>query len=346
MASIIKQNDGTYRAMIRRVGFPSKSKSFTTKRDAVLWSNQVEAQMLGSVGTNRDYITPQAKTTVADLINAYVEEQGTGRSNTYTLSALSKHFEKTRLNKISAISLREYIDERLKTGISGSTLAGDLSALSAVLKWGKFVKRLNINADLAKDARSLLSVRKVNTRSGERSREASKAEIDALVKHFKSKPVLKTDMAKVIPFAIDTCLRLGEIVALEVEDIDFKKKSALIRDRKHPTEKLGNNQVIPLLGESIEIAKAMAGKRTEGQLFQFHSADAIGAQFQRATKRLGIQDLHFHDLRHTGITALFRQGLPIQLVALVSGHRDWKHLKRYVELGASDVHEFLKKAKK
>jgi integrase len=87
----------------------------------------------------------------------------------------------------------------------------------------------------------------------------------------------------------------------------------------------------------------MAADRTEGQLFQHHSAVAIGAQFQRAVKRLKIKDLHFHDLRHTGITALFRQGLPIQLVALVSGHRDWKQLKRYVELGADDVHQFINK---
>ncbi|MGA9412261.1 MAG: tyrosine-type recombinase/integrase [Roseobacter sp.] len=55
----------------------------------------------------------------------------------------------------------------------------------------------------------------------------------------------------------------------------------------------------------------------------------------------GIEDLHFHDLRHLAITELFRAGLPVQLVAVVSGHKDWKHLKRYTQLCAADVHAAL-----
>jgi integrase len=343
MASIIKQTDGRWRAMIRRMGWPAKSRIFDNKRDATLWASQVEAQMLGSAGASTDYVNPLPTTTVAKLIASYMDNNEVGRSKVFVLNALQKHFEKISLAKLNAIHLREYIDKRIKDKISGVTLAGDLSALSAVLRWGKFVRRLNINADLAKDARTLLSVRKVNTRGMERSRELSDKELKQLIEYFNDKPIVKTNMVNVIQFALDTCMRLGEIVHLQVEDIDFKKKTAFIRDRKHPSEKTGNNQTIPLLGNSLSIAKAMAADRTEGQLFQHHSAVAIGAQFQRAVKRLKIKDLHFHDLRHTGITALFRQGLPIQLVALVSGHRDWKQLKRYVELGADDVHQFINK---
>jgi integrase len=343
MASIIKQTDGRWRAMIRRMGWPAKSRIFDNKRDATLWASQVEAQMLGSASASTDYVNPLPTTTVAKLIASYMDNNEVGRSKVFVLNALQKHFEKISLAKLNAIHLREYIDKRIKDKISGVTLAGDLSALSAVLRWGKFVRRLNINADLAKDARTLLSVRKVNTRGMERSRELSDKELKQLIEYFNDKPIVKTDMVNVIQFALDTCMRLGEIVHLQVEDIDFKKKTAFIRDRKHPSEKTGNNQTIPLLGNSLSIAKAMAADRTEGQLFQHHSAVAIGAQFQRAVKRLKIKDLHFHDLRHTGITALFRQGLPIQLVALVSGHRDWKQLKRYVELGADDVHQFINK---
>lgn len=343
MASIIKQTDGRWRAMIRRIGWPAKSRIFDNKRDATLWASQVEAQMLGNTGASTDYVNPLPTTTVAKLIASYMDNNEIGRSKVFILNALQKHFEKIPLSKLNAIHLREYIDKRIKDKISGVTLAGDLSALSAVMRWGKFVRRLNINADLAKDARTLLSVRKVNTRGVERSRELSDKELKQLIEYFQDKPIVKTDMVNVIQFAIDTCMRLSEIVNLQVEDIDFKKKTAFIKDRKHPSEKTGNNQTIPLLGNSLAIAKMMAGDRTEGRLFQHHSAVAIGAQFQRAVKRLKIKDLHFHDLRHTGITALFRQGLPIQLVALVSGHRDWKQLKRYVELGADDVHKFIDK---
>ena len=54
--------------------------------------------------------------------------------------------------------------------------------------------------------------------------------------------------------------------------------------------------------------------------------------------RSHIFDLHFHDLRHHAISLLFERGYQIQEVALVSGHRDWKQLKRYTQIRAKDLH--------
>jgi integrase len=39
--------------------------------------------------------------------------------------------------------------------------------------------------------------------------------------------------------------------------------------------------------------------------------------------------LHFHDLRHEGISRLFEMGRSIPQVAAVSGHRSWQSLQRY-----------------
>jgi integrase len=47
------------------------------------------------------------------------------------------------------------------------------------------------------------------------------------------------------------------------------------------------------------------------------------------TKRAGIGDLHFHDLRHEAISGLFERGLTVPEVALISGHRDMRMLLRY-----------------
>jgi len=47
---------------------------------------------------------------------------------------------------------------------------------------------------------------------------------------------------------------------------------------------------------------------------------------------LGIDDLHFHDLRHDGISRLFEMGKTIPQAAGVSGHRSWSSLKRYSHL--------------
>ena len=55
-------------------------------------------------------------------------------------------------------------------------------------------------------------------------------------------------------------------------------------------------------------------------------------------KAMSIPDLHFHDLRHEGTSRLFEQGYEVQQVALVTGHKDWRHLKRYTNLRPEDLH--------
>jgi integrase len=50
------------------------------------------------------------------------------------------------------------------------------------------------------------------------------------------------------------------------------------------------------------------------------------------TKRAGIVDLHFHDLRHEAISRFFEKGLSIPEVSLISGHKDVRQLMRYTHL--------------
>lgn len=47
---------------------------------------------------------------------------------------------------------------------------------------------------------------------------------------------------------------------------------------------------------------------------------------------VGVEDLHFHDLRHEGVSRLFEMDWDIPRVSSVSGHRDWNSLRRYTHL--------------
>ena len=67
------------------------------------------------------------------------------------------------------------------------------------------------------------------------------------------------------------------------------------------------------------------------EIFPYNS-DSISASWTRACKILGIENLHFHDLRHEGISRLFEMDWDIPRVASVSGHRDWNSLRRYTHL--------------
>lgn len=142
-------------------------------------------------------------------------------------------------------------------------------------------------------------------------------------------------MEPIILFAIETAMRLGEICGLRWEDVNHQDKTIIIRNRKHPTLKQGNDQEVPLLGTAYEIIQRMP--KTDDLIFPFR-ADTISSIFPRACQELKIEDLRFHDLRHEGVSRLFEKGYAIEQVALVSGHRDWKMLARYTQIKAKDLH--------
>lgn len=77
------------------------------------------------------------------------------------------------------------------------------------------------------------------------------------------------------------------------------------------------------------IVKSMP--RECAEIFPYNT-DSIGTAWSRACKMTGIRDLHFHDLRHEGVSRLFEMDWDIPRVSSVSGHRDWNSLRRYTHL--------------
>jgi integrase len=75
-----------------------------------------------------------------------------------------------------------------------------------------------------------------------------------------------------------------------------------------------------------------------------HHPKSVGAAFHRSCGVLDIDDLCFHDLRHEGTSRLFEAGFSIQQVAMVTGHKDWRMLRRYTNLKPEDLHKMQKAA--
>jgi integrase len=82
--------------------------------------------------------------------------------------------------------------------------------------------------------------------------------------------------------------------------------------------------------EAERIIKSMP--MVEREIFPV-SPNSISMAFTRACKLLGIEDLHFHDLRHEGISRLFEMAYgDIPHITKVSGHRSWDSLQRYTQI--------------
>jgi len=170
------------------------------------------------------------------------------------------------------------------------------------------------------------------SRSKERTRRPTLDELNKLMQHYEVVQFKRADcinMQRVILFAIYSTRRQEEITRMAYEDLDEERLEVIVRDMKNPGEKLGNDVRTALTPEALQLIKLQGG--TAGAIWPYNS-QSVSASFHRACEILGIEDLHFHDLRHDGISRLFELGWNIPRVATVSGHRSWNSLKRYTHI--------------
>lgn len=330
---------GKWRAQVRRGGI-YRGATFPTKREAQQWAAGMESQAHHVAAGG--YAPVPKGATLADLIDKYTEThaKNPGRTKEATLAMLKRELGKIRLSALNAMVLRDFIDRRVKAGAGGVTIAGDLSFLSAVLKWGKHARHLDVPENLAVEARASLKHRGLDTRSKEREREPTDDELERLYAHWSSNPRQRIDMPVLCRFALATGMRQNEICSLQVDDVDRERRTVVIRDRKDPQKKAGNDQVVPLLPTAWAIVEPLLSDRTEGSIFGVRAA-SVSTAFTRACEALKIDDLHFHDLRHRATAQFFRMGLDIPRVALLTGHKTWAMLKRYTNIKPEDVHAAL-----
>lgn len=336
MASVIKIGC-KWRAQVRRKGFPTETKTFDVKAQANAWATKVEADMAASKHQDTRII---ANKTLADLIDRYQEEIGAvrpfGRNKRDVLAKLRIALGETALLHLNIDVLMKYIRKRIANGAGGVTVGIDLTYLAGVLTTAKNLWRLPVRTDVIAEARANLRYMGVSTKSKERDRRPTQSELERIKKHFASKVRQKVPMADLIDFAVATAMRAGEIIRLRWADLNEQDRTIIIRDRKHPTMKQGNDQEVPLLGDAFAIVQRQL--RTEDPRIFAVTDGTISSIFPRACNALKIDDLTFHDLRHEGVSRLFELGYTIEQVALVSGHRDWKMLARYTQIRAKDLH--------
>jgi integrase len=339
MANIINRN-GKWRALVRRKGHPSYCQTFPTKAQAQAWARQIEAD----IDRGR---APEAKTilgksyTVSDCIADYRKLRGASRpvsdssNEHYTLKALDRLLGTLDVTVLQPADLVAFCHARADEGAGPYTCNMDIGKLGTVLRLVGVHKRLNL-PDVVGQARPLLAHMNLIGGGGQRERRPDADELTRIIAHIGQRGQLYAD---VVRFAVGTAMRRGEIVKLMRSDIDSEKRLILVRDRKDPRQKQGNDMWVPLLGEMWDLVQAQPVS-LDGRLFPLHE-QTISKYFKETCDALGIVDLHFHDLRHHGVSLLFEQGFDIPRVAMVSGHKSWSNLKRYVNLRPEDLHSHV-----
>jgi|TARA_R100001086_G_scaffold246438_1_gene178643 integrase len=132
----------------------------------------------------------------------------------------------------------------------------------------------------------------------------------------------------------ETGARYGEVASLKHENVSLEQRRIKFVDTKN-----GDDRTIPINDTVYEILKRYRFGATvfniDYQKFYDH--------FCRAKKIAGLNYFHAHDLRACFCTNALLSGLSIPEVASLSGHKDWKMLKRYTRIKPVDLEEKIKK---
>lgn len=325
MGTIVRRGE-KWRAVVRRRGHKTRTKTFVRRAHAELWirETEVKIEQHGLTGQHHD---------VGALLRRYIDEIGAikpwARTHRGNLERFARDLKGTTLGDITPQWIVDYARRRR---VSPVTISLEMTYLSSMLRAGEAMWGLTVDWASIRKGRQLLRQLRLSGKSRERDRRPEGDELSRI----KAKLRTTLPVADIIDFAVETAMRMGEIMRIRWDDLDRKRKMVLIRDRKHPTDKIGNDQWVPLLGNSLAIIERQP--QIDDRIFPYDPS-SVGAAYQRARDRAGVEGLRFHDLRHEGISRLFEQGYGVHEVALVSGHKSWSQLRRYTNLKPESLHE-------
>lgn len=272
---------------------------------------------------------------MANAIDRYIEEtiKEIGRTKSQVLTAI-KNYEIANM-PCSSIKSKDIVEFLQFLTAQPQTIGNYASHLGAIFAIARSMWGYRLDEQEMKDAVKVARRMGIITRSAQRDRRPTLDELDRLISHFierRKKAPQAMPMHKVIAFALFSTRRQEEITRIRWKDFQREHKRVLVRDMKHPGEKIGNHTWVDLPDQAIQIIGSMPMSNAE--VFPY-SSDASSANFKRACKLLNIVDLRFHDLRHKGISRMFAMGWNIPHVAAVIGHRSWVSLKRYTHIRES-----------
>jgi integrase len=305
----------------------SETETFDREPAAKLWIKNRKTE-LAKPGALAKLKAPDP--TLVKAIQKYVSEsrKEIGRTMAQVLDSVAATSLAKRRG--STITSADWVQFAKDLGVQPQTAGNYLSHIAAVYQLARPAWGYQLDLQVIDDARKVCKSLGLTSRSKQRDRHPTIDELDKLMEHFgrvKRKDAIP--MRAVICYAIFSTRRQEEIMRQTFEDLDEGQPDLWVRDMRHPGEKEGNDVRCALTPEALAISlNRRKPPEQKGRIFP-HNSDSVSLAFTDACALLGIEDLHFHYLRHDGISRLFELGWNILHVAGVSGHRTWNSLRRY-----------------
>ena len=330
------KGSGIYWIFIDHQGKRKAKKMGRDKRLAQEAAKKIEAKLiLGQMGLGSDPVVPTfnqfAETWLAGYGKTALKYSTLESYRNELRNHLKPYFGKKRLDEITRAEVKQFIYDDLGKGLSPATVKNHLAYLSSILNQA-------LDDEIIKEnpTRRLFKII---------PKKDKKSEINPLSKE-ELKILLETIdklYPRYYPFflcAARTGMRLGELLALEWDAVDFNGRFIEVRQAisRHrlttpKSKKIRRVDMSKQLSEALSIHKNNMRKETlrKGRsvirwVFTQPNGRPLTATtianriFHRCLERAGLRRVRFHDLRHSYASILIQQGESLAYVKEQLGH--------------------------
>ena len=299
-----------------------KKISESTKTANKKLADRIYAKRITEIAEGRWFPNEAKKRTFEELEERYMREhsaihkaQSSHTRDMYSFKQLSTTFEGLRLSEITPAKISDYKSIRQSKGAKTATIAKELELLRNALNHANEWGWMTINPF------SRVKIEKANNKI---ERWLTAEEEERLLNA--SPPWLR----EMIIFALNTGTRQGEMLSLRWPQVDLFRRTATILLTKNK-----ERRTIPLNQTAMDVLKTKSKVRhISGYVFTSQAGTGIQARnllraYYIAREKAGLEDVRWHDLRHTFATRMVQAGVDIYRVKELLGHKSITMTMRY-----------------
>ena len=339
----IFQREGKWHANIQWQGRQiRRSLKTASKKQA-----QLNALALGRTLMDEKAPLRQQRAAIAEVVEAFLEWKQTEGLAKRSLAkyefalktaiALASSLKLKHIHQVDPRFMDRFRSDRKKMNSSPKTIACDLVILRGLVKFA--LSRRYLTEDP-------LVGYKIKKPKLTPQPCWSPPEVELILSRSKRQP--HHDVYVVLA---DTGMRVGELINLTWEDVDFRRNVIQIRAKKNWKPKTGDARAIPMSDRVAAVLKSQP--RRFQWIFTFPRSDRGAAEgrqvsdrrlleyLKRVLKKLGLVG-HVHTFRHSHISHAIARGVSIPVLRGWIGHVDPKTLEIYTHLSDQTAQEAMR----
>jgi integrase len=273
--------------------------------------------------------------TFAELGETYLQNYAKSnkkswKDDEYRINAnLKPFFGDMLLKDVTPLKIENYRTARLESPVTKSTVNREITIMKRMFN-------LAIDWNFA-DVNPVLKIKLFSEMDTQKERILTEEEEAKLL--LASPDYLRP----IIVMALNTGMRRGEILNLKWNQVDLRNRQIRVEQTKS-----GKTRIIPI--NDVLLQELLNVKAANGQSEHVFPNPKTGLpytdvkkSFKKACGKVGIEDLRFHDLRHTFATRLLVSGVDIVTVRDLLGHFSVRITQRYIHSNQDQKREAVQK---